>query len=60
MIENIQLYSYIVHSLDILNKSVTVNEQNTVKLFSYLYNKNINTEDLISKKISYLNENIEN
>lgn len=45
MIENKQLYAYIVNSLDVLNKSLLVNEQNTVKLFSYLYNNqnNINT-----------------
>lgn len=53
MIQNKQLYAYIVNSLDILNKSLTVNEQNTVKLFSYLYNYQNNLND----KIISLNKN---
>ena len=42
MIENKELYSYIIHSLDILNRSIVIQEQNTVKLFSYIYNNQIN------------------
>ena len=53
MIQNKQLYAYIVNSLDILNKSLTVNEQNTVKLFSYLYNYQNN----LNNKIALLNKN---
>jgi len=53
MIQNKQLYAYIVSSLDILNKSLAVNEQNTVKLFSYLYNSQNNIND----KITLLNQN---
>ena len=62
MIENQQLYSYIVHSLDILNRSVAINEQNTVKLFSYLYNNSLNTEKIFESKLNsinnYINSNI--
>ena len=36
---NKELYTYMVHSLDVLNKSLTIHEQNTITLFSYLYNK---------------------
>jgi len=43
--ENKELYSYIVHSLDILNRSLTIHEQNTIKLFSYLYNNQVNIEN---------------
>ena len=42
-----ELYSYIVSSLDILNKQLVVQEKNVVKLFSYLYNYNTQLEDKI-------------
>jgi len=42
MIENKELYSYIIHSLDILNRSLTISEQNNIKLFSYIYNNQTN------------------
>ena len=60
MIENKELYSYIVQSLDIMNRSITINEQNTVKLFSYLYNNQENDkikyDDKITNIISKINE----
>ena len=60
MTDNKQLYSYIVHSLDILNKSLTINEQNTVKLFSYLYNNSLSTEKIFESKINNINSYISN
>ena len=38
MIENKELYSYIISSLEIMNKSMIAGEQNTVTLFTYVYN----------------------
>jgi len=32
MIQNKELYSYIINSIEIMNKSIIGNEQNTVKL----------------------------
>jgi len=52
MIENKELYSYIVHSLDIMNRSIVVNEQNTVKLFSYIYNN----QSIFQSNIKDLND----
>ena len=54
--ENKELYSYIVQSLDILNRSLTIHEQNTVKLFSYLHNGQVN----IINDLNYINENYTN
>ena len=51
---NKELYSYIVGSLDIMNKSLIMNEQNTVKLFSYLYNNYVD----LNNKFAYLETNI--
>jgi len=42
MIQNKELYSYIINSIEVMNKSLIVNEQNTVKLFSYVYNNQNN------------------
>ena len=42
-----ELYSYVVSSLDILNKQLVVQEKNVVKLFSYLYNYNTQLENKI-------------
>lgn len=52
--ENKELYTYIVQSLDILNKSLTISEQNTVKLFSYLHNEQINITRNINE--NYINK----
>lgn len=34
-----EVYSYIVGSIDLMNKSIIVQEQNQVTLFSYMYNR---------------------
>ena len=34
-----EVYSYIVGSIDLINKSIIVQEQNQVTLFSYMYNR---------------------
>jgi len=49
MIENKELYGYIVNSIEIMNKSIVANEQNTVKLFSYVYNHQNNLYSNINK-----------
>jgi len=51
--ENKELYTYIVKSLDVLNKSLVIHEQNTVKLFSYLHNGQVK----LIKDINYINQN---
>jgi len=38
MDDKLEMYSYIVSSIDILNKSVKLQEQGQVRLFTYLYN----------------------
>lgn len=43
------VYSYIVSSIDIIDKKVNVQEKNVVSLFSYLYNYTVLLEDNISK-----------
>ena len=55
--ENKELYSYIVQSLDVLNKSLTIHEQNTVKLFSYLHNGQVNMiKDINRIDRNYINK----
>jgi len=63
MIQNKELYSYIINSIEIMNKSIIGNEQNTVKLFTYVYN---NQKDIYNKiddlynKHDNIDSNIEN
>lgn len=55
--ENKELYTYIVHSLDILNRSLTIHEQNTIKLFSYLHNGQVDLiNDYNNLITSYVNK----
>lgn len=63
MIQNKELYSYIINSIEVMNKSIIVGEQNTVKLFTYVYNNqnNIYNEiDNLSKKYNNIDINLEN
>jgi hypothetical protein len=63
MLENKELYSYLVSSVNIINKSLLLNEQNTVKLFSYLYNNYSNDTLRVSDLencIVKINSNFEN
>jgi len=63
MIENKELYSYIIGSLEIMNKSIIAGEQNTVTLFTYVYNnqKNIyNKIDDLYNKYNDIDPNLEN
>lgn len=59
--DNKELYSYIIGSLDIMNKSIILNEQNCVKLFSYLYNNYYDLNNKVNdleQTISNINNNI--
>jgi len=63
MIQNKELYSYIINSIEVMNKSIIVGEQNTVKLFAYVYNNQNNIYNEINnlnKKCSNIDINIEN
>ena len=63
MIQNKELYSYIINSIEVMNKSIIVGEQNTVKLFTYVYNNQNNIYNEINnlnKKCSNIDINIEN
>lgn len=59
---DIKVYEKLTKSIDILNKSITVQEKNTVILFSYLYNlyqdKEKENKDL-KNKISMLENRLE-
>jgi len=61
--ENKELYSYLVGSINVINKSLLLNEQNTVQLFSYLYNNIVDIDNKLNKlenSLSYFNNyNIE-
>ena len=52
-------YSYVVATLDILRKSLITQENNTTKLFTYLYNDNCDIRNDITN-ISYnMNQNLD-
>ena len=56
-----EAYEKIAKSLHILNKSIVVQEQNTVKLFSHLYNLYLDSEkenESLKKSISGLEKRI--
>lgn len=58
MIENKELYSYIISSIDVMNKSIIVNEQNTVRLFSYIYNSQNNIYNNLDN-VTYMCKNVQ-
>lgn len=51
---NKELYSYIVGSINLLNKSIKAQDQKSVQLFAYLYNNHVN----LSYQMSYQIDNI--
>ena len=58
MIQNKELYSYIISSIDVMNKSIIVNEQNTVRLFSYIYNSQNNIYNNLDN-VTYMCKNVQ-
>lgn len=56
-----EVYSYIVGSIDLINKSIIVQEQNQVTLFSYMYNRQntmLNRIDMIETNVKKIKSSL--
>ena len=49
---NEEVYSYIVSSIDLLNKSIKAQDNKTVHLFSYIYNNQMNINEQLKNYVT--------